>query len=271
MATSRNLYAWAVPMIGPGAHWDHTWVTSYDNRAHPYRDTAAVELAGQDYWYCWGGFHQRGGTPSLADGLLGFQAGEYDAARCLAGSNVDCSVNFAARGTIFAYGVDGICHQLANQVLYATALDGAEPLTVSQANGYWVSCGIYGAYGLQHSAWRNKIAICATLEAPSPSTARGRKMSDGADPGLRDEFEDHVGKVLGADDASRLLVLRARFQNDAAAHAHIKAALTAHELNARNQRFLDDAAKLLSAADFNAIFGIKPGTKINLVLSDPSK
>ncbi len=141
MATSRNLYAWAVPMIGPGAHWDHTWVTSYDNRAHPYRDTAAVELAGQDYWYCWGGFYQRGGTPSLANGLVGLQAGEYDAARCLAGSNVDCSVNFAARGTIFAYGVDGICHQLANQVLYATALDGAEPLTVSQANGYWVSCG----------------------------------------------------------------------------------------------------------------------------------
>ncbi len=169
-------------MIGPGAHWDHTWVTSYDNRAHPYRDTAAVELAGQDYWYCWGGFYQRGGTPSPADGLVGLQAGRYDAARCLAGSNVDCSVNFAARGTIFTYGVDGICHQLANQVLYATALGGAEPLTVSQANGYWVSCGIYGAYGLQHSAWRNKIAICATLEAPSPSNARGRKLSDDAIP-----------------------------------------------------------------------------------------
>jgi hypothetical protein len=95
-----------------------------------------------------------------------------------------------------------------------------------------------------------------------------------ASPNPPDEFEEHVGKVLGADKltlASQLLALRARFQTAAAAHAHSAIAPTAAELNARNQRFLDDAAKLLGDADYFAIFGVKPGTKVNLVLPDPSK
>ncbi|HEY3719240.1 MAG TPA: hypothetical protein VGL41_03775 [Roseiarcus sp.] len=46
---------------------------------------------------------------------------------------------------------------------------------------------------------------------------------------------------------------------------------TADELNARNQRFLDEAAKLLSASDFVAIFGVPPGTRVNLVLADPTR
>lgn len=48
-------------------------------------------------------------------------------------------------------------------------------------------------------------------------------------------------------------------------------ASTADELNARNQRFLDDAAKLLGESDYLAIFGVPRGTKVNLVLSDPTK
>jgi hypothetical protein len=46
---------------------------------------------------------------------------------------------------------------------------------------------------------------------------------------------------------------------------------TADELNARNQRFLNDAAKLLSASDFVAIFGVPPGTKVDLVVADPTR
>ena len=285
MAASQKLYAWAVPIIAPGSPWDHTWVTSYDNRAHPYPDIAAVKRAKQDYWYCWGGFHARGGTPNLPDGSLGSHNGDIKLARCLAAPNADCSASFAARGTIFTYGVDGVCHQLANQVLYATGRGGARPLTVSMAGGYWLSSGIYGAYGLQHSAWRNKIAACAAAAAPPPSgvhgatrtrqsSSRGRTMKDVASPNPPDEFEEHVGRVLGADKlplASQLLALRAQFQTAATAHAHSATAPTAAELNARNQRFLDDAAKLLGDDNFYAVFGVKAGTKVNLVLPDPSK
>jgi hypothetical protein len=76
MAALQKLYAWAVPVIVPGSPWDHTWVASYDNRAHPYPDIAAVKRAKQDYWYCWGGFHAQGGTPNLPDGSLGSQNGD---------------------------------------------------------------------------------------------------------------------------------------------------------------------------------------------------
>ena len=173
MATSLKFFAWAVPILFDESPWDHTWVTTYDNRAHPYPDIAGVIHAKQDYWYCWGGFHARGGTPSLPDGTLGSQNGDLGLARCLVAPNADCSPSFAARGTIFSYGVDGVCHQLANQVLYATRLGGARPLTVSVAGGYWVSSGVYGAYGLQHSAWRSKIATCTAVAAAPPSRARG--------------------------------------------------------------------------------------------------
>ena len=285
MAAPPILYAWAVPIVAQGAPWDHTWVTSYDNTVHAYRGIAAVVAAKQDYWYCWGTFHARGGTPVLPHGSLGSQNGDIILARCLVASNADCSISFAARGTIFSYGIDGVCHQLANQVLYATGLGGARPLTVSRAGGYWLSSGIYGAYGLQNVAWRRKIATCTAVAASpparGPSGARGRhptgsgpKMSEDFAPAPPDEFEEHVATVLGAGRlplAGQLLALRAKFQSAAAADAHLSAAPTTEELNARNQRFLDDAAKLLGDKDFYAVFGVKAGTSVNLVLPDPSK
>ena len=99
-------------------------------------------------------------------------------------------------------------------------------------------------------------------------------MNAPAPPNPPDEFEQHVGNVLGAGKlgvASQLLNLRAQFHTAAAAQAHAMVAPTADELNARNQRFLDDAAKLLSASDFVAIFGVPPGTKVDLVVADPTR
>jgi hypothetical protein len=150
-----------------------------------------------------------------------------------------------------------------------------------------VSLAIYGVYGLQHSAWRNKIAACSAavaLGAPPPARKRstrparprdsGPKMSAIVPPELPDEFEERVGKVLGPGKlavAAQLLNLRAQFQTAAAANAHTMVAQTANELNARNQRFLDAAARLLAKSEFSAIFGVEPGETVNLVLPDPSK
>jgi len=175
------------------------------------------------------------------------------------------------RGTIFTYGVDGVCHQLTNQALYCHV---DRWRRAAQASGYWVSTAIYGSYGLQLAAWRAKIATCsaAVAAAAAPSGAVVN-MNAPAPPNPPDEFEQHVGNVLGAGKlgvASQLLNLRAQFHTAAAAQAHAMVAPTADELNARNQRFLDDAAKLLSASDFIAIFGVPPGTKVDLVVADPT-
>jgi hypothetical protein len=151
MTATKLLYSWAYPAVVQGSPVDHTWVTSYDNRINAYPDIAAVEAANEDYWYCWGGFHARGGTPNFPDGSIGSRNGDIILARCLVTSNADSSINFSARGTIFTYGVDGVCHQLANQVLYATGAagggQGGGPLTVASARGYMVSLAIYGVYG----------------------------------------------------------------------------------------------------------------------------
>jgi hypothetical protein len=136
MANRIPLYAWAVPAFTADSPVDHTWVTTYDNRTNAYPNDQAVAAAGQFYWYCWGAFHVQGGTPGNPRGFLGRKAGDLALARCLVTANADSRTVPAARGTIFTYGVDGVCHQLANQVLYST---GGAPLTVSRARGYMAS------------------------------------------------------------------------------------------------------------------------------------
>ena len=270
---TTTLYAWAVPAFIDESPVDHTWVTSYDNRKQSYPDIAAVIAAKQDYWYCWGDFQSKGGTPVNASGFLGSQGGDLNSARCLVEPNGDCSSTYAARGTIFTYGVDGVCHQLANQVLYSSGVR-ARPLTVAKARGYLLSSAIYGTYGLQQAAWRNKIAACAAAATAGLRRRRakaGAKMSATPPAIPPDEFMERVAKILGPDRlslATQLLQLRAQFHTTAAMEAHAMRAPTADELNDRNQRFLDDAAKILPARDFEKIFGVKPGQKVKLVRSD---
>ncbi|MEW9805509.1 hypothetical protein ABUE31_05870 [Mesorhizobium sp. ZMM04-5] len=264
-----TLFAWATPAFISGSPVDHTWVTTYDNRQHSYANAAAVAAAGKDYWFCWGSYHAAGGTPGNPTGALGSQAGNLALARCLVQSNADSRSAPAARGTIYVYGVDGVCHQLANQVLYATS---GRKLTVNRARGYFASSFLYGTYGLQHAAWASKIAGCATTAAAAPGggpsgASRGvLKMAD-----LIDDFEEHARAVLGRDDPellSRLLALRAEVNSYLAQKIPGVEPPDAETLNARNQHLLTEAARLLGAERFEQVFGFPAGEAINLV--DPS-
>jgi hypothetical protein len=270
VAIREILYAWAVPALFEGSGLDHTWVTSYDNRISVYQDANAVIAARQDYWFCWGPFCNKGGTPQNATGFLGSAQGDLQLSRCLVRSNVDCWSSFPARGTIFTYGVDGVCHQLANQVLYSTGGRRRGPLTVALAEGYWLSSAVYGTYRLPHAAWRNKIQACSAAMASRQPGGRGKgesKMSATLPAAPHDEFEEHVNKVLGPRDkaAAKLLRLRAEFQETAAKRALSARKPTAAALNKRNQRFFDEAATILSAQDYVKVFGVEPRAKINLV------
>lgn len=256
------LYAWTVPAFTSGSPVDHTWVTTYDNRVTPYPNDAAVAAAHQSYWYCWGSFHPKGGTPAIPDGFIGSQAGNLTLAQCLVQANADSRTVPAARGTIYTYGVDGVCHQLANQVLYATGSGGVPQLTVRMARGYMASTFIYGTYGLQHAAWAAKIAACsgATL-TPSGVTT----LSGGA--GGPDDFEARASEVLGPGNTKLhdLLRLRGGVQQFSAQPWPGTGQPSAEALNARNQNMLDEAARLLSPDEFEKIFGFAPGEKIDLV------
>ncbi|MBI5113855.1 MAG: hypothetical protein HZA68_17955 [Rhodovulum sp.] len=265
MAPIVTLYAWAVPAFVAGSPVDHTWVTTYDNRQTAYPNDQAVAQAGQDYWYCWGGFHPTGGTPPNPTGFLGQQSGDLALARCYVRSNADSRQVPAARGTIFQYGVDGVCHQLANQVLWATAAPGQAALTVSNARGYMISSYIYGTYGLQAAAWAARIATCGG-PAPPPATATMGGMAMAGPP---DDFEARAREVLAGqpDTLANLLALRVDTRRFAA-QAWPGATPSAETLNARNQHLLDQAAGVLRPDEFEAIFGVAPGTKVELI--DPT-
>src|SRR5262249_15439495 len=208
-AGSIKLFTWARPVDLPGAPFDHTWVTTYDNRINVYNDVNAVLAAGESYWYAWGDFHPQGGTPQNASGFLGDQLDNLETAQCIARANADCRNVAAARGTIFAFCIDGVCHQLTSQILYAGKTIGMPPLTVKDARGYPQSSFIYGPYGLQENAWRRKIETCAGGAVLAANEGL-------AAPKLPDDFEARARSVLKGRDEQvleRLLRLRAEAQN----------------------------------------------------------
>lgn len=269
-----TLYAWAVPAFAGGSPVDHTWVTDYDNRVAHYPDIAAVIKAKGSYWYCWRSYHPAGGTPGHATGALGSASGNLALAKCLVMPNADSASVPAARGTIFVYGVDGVCHQLANQVLYATGVSGGSPQTVRGARGYAASTFIYGTYGLQPAAWAAKIASCSgslskmpTRPRAAPSGGTGVPTPTSPPP---DDFEDHARRVLSDDPQllSRLLSLRGEVRSFAAQRITSAVPPPPEMLNARNQYLLDEAGRLLGPDKFEQVFGFKPDERINLV--DPA-
>ncbi|MBI5129795.1 MAG: hypothetical protein HZA66_10155 [Rhodopseudomonas palustris] len=268
MSQPVMLYAWAIPAWESESPVDHTWVTSYDNRIHAYPTITEVVAANQFLWYCWGSFHAAGGTPANRSGALGQQSGDLTVAQCLVRPNVDSRTIPAARGTIYQYGVDGVCHQLANQALYATGIGASAPLTVHNARGYLLSNFIYGTYGLQHSAWAAKIASCtgASLVARAARPGGLTMTSDEQAP-APDEFERRAAELLAQDPRTlaRLLQLRAEVQNFAARAWPGTGQPSAQTLNSRNQHLIDEAARLLGPDNFKKLFGADPAARVTLV------
>ena len=267
MAPSVSLYAWAIPAWSSDSPVDHTWVTTYDNQVHPYNTIADVVVAGQSFWYCWGSFHPQGGTPVNPTGALGQQAGNLKLAQCLVQPNADSNTSAAARGTIYTYVVDGVCHQLANQVLYATADGSVPPLTVSKARGYPLSSFIYGTYGLQQTAWAAKVAACSGTQLLARARLGGSVIAASGEGVAMDEFEKRATELLVTEPAklASLLRLRGEVQRFAAQSWPGTGQPSAEALNARNQHFIDEAAKLLGPEHFRRLFGAEPGAKVTLV------
>jgi DNA-binding protein HU-beta len=165
-----------------------------------------------------------------------------------------------AQGTIFRYGIDGVCHQLANQVLYATGAGGAAPITVNKARGYFLSLMRYGTYGTPQAEARfwEKLGKCGRDRVRPPG---GETMTTAPD-----EFEVHAGEVLGQSDPKLLADLLALRRN--ARGMAVGSRPTATSLNAQNQKLFDQAAELLGPAKFKAVFGFSPRSRVDLV--DPS-
>lgn len=149
-------YVWVTPAFVSGAPVDHTWVTTYDNQITSLSDVQSVDALGERYWFCWGSFHAHGNPAApLRSGTVNVTFAE-----CLVRPNADSRVDSAARGTIFTYGADGVCHQLANQVLWASKDSTGARLTTAGSNGYKASVFFYRMYGREKEAWNDKETSC---------------------------------------------------------------------------------------------------------------
>jgi hypothetical protein len=257
-----TFYAWANPAFFEGNPLDHTWVTTYDNRVTTYQTIDDVKKAGQLYWYCWGDFHATGSTDNFPNGLINQKDGTTSIGSCLVQPNEEGSLfDSAPHGTILVYGLQGVCHQIANQVLYATKTGSAAPLTVKGATGYSISTFLYGTYGTRDTAWNKKIVSCAAVVTETA----GQKEDAVSD--LPDDFLDHARATLGdkPEKLQKLIDLRDNVATYLSAEIPGASVVTADFINARNQHLLDQAAALLGPEDFEKVFGYAPEKRVNLV------
>ncbi|HEY3204988.1 MAG TPA: hypothetical protein VGL03_15165 [Thermoanaerobaculia bacterium] len=116
-----TLHAWANPITIAGIRFaDHTWVTAYD--------APSMCPPVPAYWYSWGGCHATGsGTTATA---LASHEADLPVARCICQPDVEDylpSPGNPAHGGIDIYGITGVCHQLSNRILFATAGGAARP------------------------------------------------------------------------------------------------------------------------------------------------
>ncbi len=268
-SAGSTLYAWAKPVrLLPR---DHTWVTTYDNRVTRYQSVGEVVAKEESYWFCWGDFHDSGGSPGHTDGLIGSQDGDLSISKCVCRPNLASNMHDDSCGTILLYAVDGVCHQLANQVLWSTGGFGRSALTVAQARGYGASSFLYGSYGFNRTAWLHRVATC---QPTAQSSGTGTNlMATSLPPDFSgDEFEKNARSVLSDDSEkfSRLLMLR---QDALTEVTKFRARLlstdartpTAEEMNHAYNNFFDRAAKLLGRESFMKIFGVAPAEPVNLV------
>ena len=84
------------------------------------------------------------------------------------------------------YGVNGICHQIANRILYPSTK------IVSHARGYWLSVSIFGTYGtnVAPSGWLLSSAVASAVAASAAIDWRSRMF-------VHQRHDDATGPAAG--------------------------------------------------------------------------
>ncbi len=259
MAGPTKLYFWANPLTGfQGA--DHTWVTTYlDPSACP---------PPPDYWYCWGVCHPTG--PGTTARALGSSAGNLAMAKCICSPN-----NPHAHGGIHLYGIDGVCHQVANRILYSCS-----PVqTVRGAHMYWMSHFLFGTYGLTVSDWAQRKQHCslASNQAPPHTGSGGGGTLDNVDGEDLDlgALTHLLATRASPEEVVRLSELRANLlrekreldeQVQAGAIGGIE---FANRVNNLVSSYLPRIALIIGEQNLQDVFGASSGDEIQLL--DPQQ
>lgn len=241
---STILYAWVNP-LSIDNKLDHTWVTNY--KPPPIYDKITDLPADHFYWYCWGDYHPEGHSAIYPEGAIGSAPGNLGVSSCICAPN-----DPKAHGSIFIYGIDGVCHQLANQALYSTN----GPLTVNKARGYDISSFLFGTYGSNKSDWDKLRQKCSAT-------------AGGGGP-LKDDFVEKASERLKDDPQKMkdLLAIRENFQAEMEKRREqeiVSAEDFTASANETIQSFLAQTAELLGPEDYKALFEFNVGEEVSLV------
>lgn len=245
---SGRLYSFANPLPGPLKFADHTWVTDYPERPSCPKPDA-------NYWYSTGDCH-----PDASDNPprpLSSAKADIGIARCIATPN-DEGFNWTATAHI-VYGIDGVCHQIANRILTATGGAGRTPITVEGANGYRISRFFYGLYGdyLRPSDWKKLRADCKVPVMPI-RTARTDLVAMSEQAGLQSK----LAILQEEQNLARRLIANI---GDRARHKDLSPDKVATQVNMIVNDSLQRLVSKLGPEDFQRFFAWTPGKKIILV------
>lgn len=220
-------------------------------------DISSVINAGEHYWYCRGDFHSQG-KPS--DPIISATPSS-SAALCLVGSNARKD-----GGTVHWYGIDGVCHQVSNQLLYATGLpNGSKPGIVSAARGYRFSSALFGTYGRREREWIQArigcgVAPMSIFSRRSVVSLLSRRVSFALGLPLRDR------RVMELELARRQLLTDLDDIGFAARSLDETANDRVDRLNQRINSFLQFAITSFNDERiFMRIFGIREGEQMYLI------
>jgi len=228
---------------------DHTWVTSYDLRVKNYTDINQVITAKENYWHCRGDFHSNGD-------FIGKVNYSSIYSTCLVTPNNPTS----GTGSIIRYGIDGVCHQVSNQVLYRSK-DPFNNLRVDKARGYKLSSSIYETYGLNKKTWRqNKIScLQSTFSTNQMSLLKIRANTFAKKHNINMNIIDNLDKQRLA------LLLSLESEGTATKGLNESVNQRVEKMNLLINEYTLSASNSIDRDLYEHIFGIEPGVRIDLI------
>lgn len=249
--SQTKLYIWANPLKVVSV-LDHTWVTTYDPVAVCPPDTSCG-----DYWYCWGICHETGQYNPEAR-LLITHDGEMTLATCISVPNVE---NDHA-GITGIYGLHGVCHQVANRVLFSTATEHEEALLVDGAHGFWLSYFLYGDYGGKGDNWEQVQIKCGVvnirpndMELQAMSVMLQATLGPAFSPEMIDQLRLIQNEMLERKHELEVMVEQKQ----------MKAEEFAIAINNLLTEFLPRLVEVIGKDYSQIVFGVDPGDEVYLL------
>lgn len=249
--SQTKLYIWANP-LKVTSFLDHTWVTTYDPVAACPPDTS-----NGDYWFCWGICHMSGQYNPQAR-LLNSREGKMELATCISSPN-DKDDHAGITGM---YGLHGVCHQVANRILFSTENEHEAPLLVDGAHGFWLSYLLYGDYGGKDDNWEQVQMQCGVvsirpndMELQAMSAMLQTALGPAFAPAMMDQLRELQQEMLAQKHEYALRVEQGQMRMEEFAIA----------INKLLTNYVPRLAETIGIGYSRTVFGIEPGEEVYLL------